>query len=324
MGARSQFRRHLFVLEKILSGTYPTTGALAREWEVSERTIRRDIEYLRDMHDAPIEYDRDRNGFYATDPLYRLPAISMTEGELVAMTVGEQVLNAYRGSPWQQPVHEAFARIEALLPEKVSVSARLVSERVSVITAPVSTIDEQVWTAVLDAARSERRLEVVYRSAGAGAGEPREIDPYRIVAHDGGWYVIGYSHTHSAVRVFSLARIEAATVGLLRFDPPSGFEVSDYIDPEFGVFNRSEEGVRTIEIRFDAAIAHLVRERRWHPTQRITDREDGSLILQFETNQTDHVLFRVMPFGPEAEILAPSDLRARAADWAARMADRYR
>jgi proteasome accessory factor B len=323
VGARTQFNRVIFILEAIQSGRYPTAGEMATEYEVSERTIRRDIEWLKDFHDAPIVFDRRHNGFALSDPTYRLPALTINEGELLAITVGEQVLASYRNSPWHEPISHAFARIEALLPERVTLSAQLFSRKVSVITPPVTTIEPDVWDAILAAARGASVVEIAYLGAGYQRLARRRFHPYRLVGHDGSWYVIGWSEHHGAVRVFSLSRIRSARIQPERFEIPESFDAGDYIDPEFGVYNRSSEGPQDVKVLFDAEVAHLVRERRWHSSQRLTERPDGAVELCLTTNQTDQVLFRVMSFGPAAEILEPEALRERAAEWAGRLASRY-
>jgi proteasome accessory factor B len=323
MGAKSQFNRVVHILEAIQSGRYPTAGAIAAEYEVSERTIRRDIEWLRDFHNAPIEYDPRRRGYYLTDPTYRLPALTMTEGEMIAFTVGEQVLSSYRNSPWYEPVHNAFARIESLLPEQVNVSAHLFSRKVSVVTPPFAEIAAGVWEPILEATRHSRSVEISYRSGGYTHSRVREVHPYRLIGQDGSWYLIGWSEHHQEIRVFALSRIVSAVVTGTSYNVPADFNPEEYVDPDFGVCNRGAEGAREVRVRFDAEVAHLVTERRWHPTQRIDSGPDGAVELVIVTNQTDQVLFRVMGFGPAAEILAPPELRSRAAEWIDRMHQRY-
>lgn len=323
MGAQSQFNRVLFILDAIQRRTYPTAVSLAREYEVSERTIRRDIDWLRDFHNAPIVFDRVRHGYILTDTTYRLPALTLTEGELIALTVGEHVLASYRNSPWHEPVRAAFERIEALLPESVSISAQLLSRAVSVITPPASRIDADVWQRVMEALRLRVAVEITYGAGSREHAQPRRVNPYRLVAHDGGWYLIGWSHHHEEVRVFSLARIHRVTVSADRFDVPSEFAVEDYIDPELGVYNHGSAAREEVVVRFSRTVAHLVTERTWHSSQTVHSETDGSVTLTLHTNQLEQILYRVMSYGPAAEIIAPQTLRTRAAEWVSQMATVY-
>ena len=71
--SKSQFPRLLELDRRIRSKEYPNCLTFSEEYEVSQKTIQRDIDFLRDQLGAPIEYDRDRKGFYYTDQNWFLP-----------------------------------------------------------------------------------------------------------------------------------------------------------------------------------------------------------------------------------------------------------
>jgi predicted DNA-binding transcriptional regulator YafY len=75
-----------------------TTATIAEALEVSERTIRSDLAFLRDRFNAPLEYS-PKQGHHYTDPEWRLPSISLSQGELFALTLGARMLEAYAGLP---------------------------------------------------------------------------------------------------------------------------------------------------------------------------------------------------------------------------------
>ena len=81
---KARYSRLLFIDQQIAGGTYPNAVQLAAKYEVSDRTIKRDIEYMRVMLDAPIEFDHARNGYFFSEPNWRLPALTITESELFA------------------------------------------------------------------------------------------------------------------------------------------------------------------------------------------------------------------------------------------------
>ena len=78
--------RRLMELDALLrQGKYPNCSSFAQQWEVSSKTIQRDIEYMKYQLGAPIEYDALKRGFYYTDEFFMLPSITMNEGELTAL-----------------------------------------------------------------------------------------------------------------------------------------------------------------------------------------------------------------------------------------------
>jgi len=94
----------------------PITLSLAKELEVSERTIRSDLAFLRDRFNAPLEFNR-KKGHHYTDLEWRLPSISLSQGELFALTLGAKMLQAYAGSAYVNDLRSAIMRLGERLPE---------------------------------------------------------------------------------------------------------------------------------------------------------------------------------------------------------------
>jgi predicted DNA-binding transcriptional regulator YafY len=306
---------------------YPSAPVLARDWaeeagdEVSSRTIKRDIELLRD-EGAPIEYEAARHGYYYTDEAYDLPAMLLTEGDLLGILVADRALSAYRNTPFHQRLAKVFKHLVALLPEQVSVSSQDLAEEISVITDPVTTIAPRVWDALQEGLSKQRTVTVSYRAPGHENAVKRRIDPYHLIGYRGEWYLLGYSHHDDEVRVYALGRMTkcAATAG--GFTRPDGFDAATYIDPAIGIYVNEE--TINVAIRFERAVADKIRERVWHPGQQIEQDTDGAIILRYPTNQQSQTLFWVSQWGPNAEILEPEELRRQAADWFAKTAGRYK
>jgi predicted DNA-binding transcriptional regulator YafY len=81
---RPALLRFAVIDEKLHRKSWPNASTLARELEVAPRTIHRDIEFLRDQRRAPIAFDPKKNGYYYTEPSFRLPYFSVSEGECLA------------------------------------------------------------------------------------------------------------------------------------------------------------------------------------------------------------------------------------------------
>jgi predicted DNA-binding transcriptional regulator YafY len=103
-----QLERLLRIDELLRSGKWQTATSLAEALERSERTIRNDIAFLRDRYHAPLEFSKSK-GFYYSDPVWRLPSISLSKGELFALTLGARMLEAYAGSTYASELHSDLA-----------------------------------------------------------------------------------------------------------------------------------------------------------------------------------------------------------------------
>lgn len=305
---------------------YPSAANIARGLraehgeEVSSRTIQRDIEKMRDRG-APIVYDTHRHGFYYADESWQLPGIDLTEGDLMALMVGDRALEAYRNSPYYEELRSVFARLTTLLPTKITVSSEDLIAHISVISDPVTRIDKGVWAVVREGLYKQRTIAIHYRAPGHDEEAIRVVDPLHLVGHRGEWYLLCWSHHHKEVRIYALFRIKRAKVRKETFVRPNGFAVENYIDPSFGVY--VGEGAVNIAVRFDGEAAAKIPERRWHYDQQIERLPGGSIVVRFRTNQQSQVLYWVSQWGPNAEILEPPELRARAAEWFAGVAGRY-
>jgi len=141
VSSRPPMARIVAIDGKIRQGGFPNASTLGRELEVSPRTIQRDIIFMRDRLNAPVEFDPRRNGYYYREPATPLPFFKITEGELVAMFIAERVLKQYRGTYFEHELERAFAKIVDLLPSPVSIDLSAVANcsiRATVSTFPKS------------------------------------------------------------------------------------------------------------------------------------------------------------------------------------------
>lgn len=107
INSRSLIPRLLDIHCEVKANRYPNVPDLAKKLGWCEKTIRRDVTYLRDSLGAPLAYDSNRRGFYYTRSDYQFPAIAVSEGELLGVFLGCQLLRQYHGTK----LGEHFARL---------------------------------------------------------------------------------------------------------------------------------------------------------------------------------------------------------------------
>jgi predicted DNA-binding transcriptional regulator YafY len=134
--------------------------------------VRRDIEYLRYQLKAPIEFDSRRNGYYYTEKTYRLPLLQFTEGELVSLFLGEQLLRQYRGTPYALDIERAFAKIITALDQQITVDVQRLSEAISFRTSAPAIFDVEILRTLIGAIIQRRRVVIDYWT-GLTIGPPR-------------------------------------------------------------------------------------------------------------------------------------------------------
>jgi predicted DNA-binding transcriptional regulator YafY len=304
---KARYNRILFIDYEIAQGAYPNARELAERYEgVSPRTIKRDIEWLRDFHAAPIEYDTQRRGYYYTEPNWRLPALQMAESEIFAMTLAEEVLKQYRNTPLYGTLSTLFAKLQAQLPDKVTMDPQWLPQRATVFHSPTPQIRDDVWEAIFESLRSNRSLYISYSTPQYEGYVERLVSPYHAVANRGEWYAICFDETKEAMRIFGLSRMGGATLTEHRFEVPADFSVEQFADEYFGVYHDSQE--YNVELWVAPHIAPYIREREWHDTQHTAEHPDGSLTLTFRSNQLDEVRRWLLSWGAGIVAKRPPEL----------------
>src|SRR5262245_47957003 len=149
----------------VRAGDYPNARSFARALEVGPRTVQRDIEFLRLRLGAPLAYDEVRHGYYYTDPTFRLPAVTLSEGELVALFLAERVLRQYRGTPYAADLGRAFRKITAGLTDRITIDPGHLAESFSFRSTAPAPFDPGLFRALAAAVAGRRRVELRYYSA---------------------------------------------------------------------------------------------------------------------------------------------------------------
>jgi predicted DNA-binding transcriptional regulator YafY len=116
----------------------------------------------------------------------------------------------------------------------------------------------------------------------------------------------GYAHNRDALRLFLIDRIEQVTVLKERFEVPEDFSADDLTGTSFGLIDEEHQ---TVKVRFGAEISHLIRERTWHPSQKLKEEDDGSLTLTFAASGEKEILAWLYSYLPHVQVLEPESLR---------------
>lgn len=297
----------------IRAGAYPNARSMARSLEVSSRTVHRDIEFLRDRLGAPLVFDRIRNGYAYRDPGFALPLLHLTEGELIAILVSEQVLEQYQGTPYARDAARAFQKITAGLHEPVTVDLSHFGRFQSFRTTASAKLEPALFRILLAAIRDRRRLALRYWSACRDIETVREVDPYHLASIDGQWYLIGYCHFRREVRMFVPARIRAAEPAETTFDVPGSFRLDEYLRWSFSVLRGHDNELYQVRLRFTGAAVKYVRERVWHPSQVLEPESEQSLLMRLKLSHLREIQRWALSWGGECEVLEPAELRERLA-----------
>lgn len=295
---------------EIQRGRHPTKADLASVVERSPRTVQNDLRALVNDFEAPLAFDRAKNGFYFTDPAWRLPAIALTEGELISFFVAERVLRRLGAAAEVQLARSALRRLAALLPQEVVVDLNTLEDAMSFAPEPVLDASPEVLRQLATAAMRRQTLHIRYYAQYRVEYTERDVDVLLLHNALGEWYAICYDHYRQDMRDFHAGRITHLTETRRTFTPPTGWDAQAYLRRGFGMFRGGQDVV--VEVEFDPEQARYARERTFHPTQQRQELPDGRLRLTFETAEAalEQVARWLMQYGAHATALRPPALRA--------------
>lgn len=299
---KPQHSRLLFIDKEISEGNFPNCSYLAQEWEVSEKTIRRDLDYMRHELEAPLEYSAKHRGYYYTEKNFKLPALSMKESELFGMYLSEKLLVQYEGTPIYNSLSAVFKKIEQSLPNKIKLNPSTGQEKFTVFPPFSTTILPEVWETILVCLRTSQQIQLQYKAPGK---EPvaRDLDPYHAVRFKGDWYIIGYCYLRNDIRTFSMSRISSVKQTGKSFTIPDDFDFKKLSGSHFGIHWSNEE--TGVKIRFNKRVAEYVQERTWHPSQSIEQCENDDIILSLSVNHLLELKRWILSWGEDAYVIEP-------------------
>lgn len=306
---------------QLLEEKYPNCSTLGKKLEYSTKTIQRDLEYMRDQLGMPIEYDAGRHGYYYSESVVSFPTIQATEGEVLALFVAQKALEQYRGTPFEQPLAGAFAKLAETMEREITVDPGELSSALSFHHTGSAVTDMEVFKEVTDGLRKGRELTIEYRKLNAARGERRRVQPYHLASIDGQWYLFANDLGRNDLRTFVLGRIEKVLELGKPFEKPDDFSIADRLMGSFGVF--SGEGDFEVKIEFDAFASQLVRERQWHSSQNLRERAGGRVELRMRLDSLEEIERWVLSWGSHAKVIGPPALRQRVKEALSEMQETY-
>lgn len=303
-------------------GERQTGLTLASLREVSDRTIRNDIAFLRDRFSAPVEYSPQK-GYHYTDPNWRLPSINLTQGEVFALTLGARMLECYAGSPYIEELRSAIARLGERLPEQTYLNLQhLTNEQIVFRPGAAAKLDPDTWHGLEQACQSSRQVWMRYFAPSRQQVSERVVDPYILDLYRGtNTYLIGFCHLRQEIRSFRVDRIQELKVLEETFVRDQNFDVKEYLK---NVFQHEVGGTpQSVVIWFDARTAPYIEERTWHSSQEIEKHSDGSLTLRMVVSGMNEVKRWVLGYGKNAVVKGPPELVAMVRDEVEAMNNNY-
>ncbi|MDQ0378490.1 helix-turn-helix transcriptional regulator [Amycolatopsis thermophila] len=307
--------RTLRLLSLLQTHRYWPGGELAERLGVSARTLRRDIDRLRELG-YPVEAQRGVDGGYQLAPGASLPPLVVDDEEAVALAVGLQT--AAQSSV--DGVAESSVRVLAKVVQVMPARLRRRVEALRTMTVPttwpgaaVSRVDPGVLTALALACRDTERLRFAYTDA-AGRKTDRHVEPLRLVSLGRQWYLVAYDLARHDWRSFRADRVSKPETTGARFRPRElpAADAAEFVREGLGALPRPHEV--EVVVAVPAAVARK-QIGRWATIEPV---DDERCRLRMTVASLDWPALALGGLGAEFEVVRPQELRDLLREWADR------
>ena len=309
MPRNAEVIRQWTILRDLEASRRLTIDDLASRTGVTTRTIRRDLEALQTsgfpLYDEVI--DGKRYWTLESRAFRRLDDTGFTLAELSALYFSRTLVEVLAATPFQQDVAAAFDKLASVLTPQM----RQFLDRLPLVLQAKGTTalggdrraGRELVAKLLDATLTHRRATMRYFSMSSRREKEYVIEPYRLIYSSDGLYLFAYVPEYKEVRTFGVTRIRAISLHEERFTPA---ELPETIFAHsLGVHEGPPEHV---EIAFEPRIAPYISERTWHSSQRLSERDDGGVVLALDVSNDWALRSWILSFGPLARVLAPAML----------------
>lgn len=305
--SRPPLERMMKIHQAIASGSFPNTSTLASNLEVSRKSIMRDITFMRDRLNLPIDYNQNKYGYFYTSEVSSFPALQISEGELFALLVAEKAMQQYKGTPFEKPLLHTLKKLAGSLPDTISMNLDHWNESISFKTSAEPILNLNIIDTLSKATAQRKSIEIAYKKPNSASVESRRVDPYHLANVDGEWFLFGHCHLRNDIRTFSPLRIRELNVLESTFPKPD-FDVTQRLASSFGVIT----GDKSFHVicRFSDKVADFIREKKWHSSQQLSQLPDGGVEIHLTVSNLIEVRSWILSWGSEAEVISPPELRA--------------
>lgn len=292
---------------------------------VEQRTVYRDLEALQ-AAGFPLEVKGiDDNGgerWHVNKTTMVTQSLAFDSKELLALFLARNMLTPLRDTPFYADLRTAFAKIESKVP---SAGRNHLSELADELKFEAGTkwsldLNPDVMDTVRSACAERQILKIQYDSQSSGSNSERRLGPHFLYFARGSLYLVAEDLADNKIKTWSLPRILDAEMldedySAEAIDPEKHFESS------FGIYRADK--AEKIRIEIHHPMSAFVRERGWHHTQRIVNRKNNIIEVQFEVGVTPELVNWIMGFGAAAIVLEPSHLAGLVEDAARALLANY-
>src|SRR5690554_432807 len=312
-----KFNRILNIYVQLQSRNWITAQQFADRYDVSIRTIYRDIKALENAG-VPI-YNEPGKG-YALVEGYKIPPTIFTKEEALSFVIAEKLVEKFADKKMSFNFSAALHKMKAVLRTSEKENVALIEDRYLIFNTSSTENSTEVLSVLLDSIISKMQIEIEYQKPGSDQADKRLLEPIGIFYENDYWYFMAFCHLRNNYRQFRIDRVKQ----VLKTNNP-------YIKEHksLGYFlkqkNAAESEKVLVKIRASKKTVHYF---NWDKNSYgfISEKEiNDSIEMTFETTiKLDYFARWFLMYSTEAEIIEPNELKQKVTDLLHRAIDKVK
>jgi proteasome accessory factor B len=305
--ALNKSQKFVRILEIVQRRGGVSANELMTRFDLDTRTLRR---YLADLEDIGLPLRDDGTGaerVISMDSSYARTGVHLTLGEVLSLHFGRTLFTFLDGTSFSEAHEGALERLQPAISRGNADLVKDLDRKFMAVPEHAKDYSEdgELLDEIVSALLYANPADAEYRSA-RGLGKIYRLEPFTLATYRQGLYLFARDVAEDRIKTFAVERfLRFSRLRLEHFPYPADYDPLDRVAGGFGIVGGPTEEVVA---RFSPDVALYVRERKWHPSQRVESLPDGGVRLTLWVHVGVELVEWLHGFGPDVRVEAPATL----------------
>lgn len=284
---------------------------IKEQLECSKSTATRTIETLRDHLNAPLEYNREANGYLynqkSSRKPYELPGLRFSSDELHGLLICQQILQNISPGILSEQIESLQQRINKMLSKENSPQP-VIADKIHFPIVGRRLKDDNHFKRIATALFSNKQLSISYQARGQNSKQTkRTLSAQKLIYYRDNWYLAAHCHYRNRLRIFSIDRIHSAQKLEQTAQRVNQDKLLSFLHSAYGIFTGKAKHLAVLE--FTKSRANWVADEHWHPNQQSKWLENGNYQLSIPFSDSRELIMDILKHGAEVKVISPPFLQ---------------
>ena len=298
---------------------------IKQQLECSKSTATRLVETLRDDLNAPLEYNREANGYFynqkSPNKPYELPGLWFNAEELHGLLICQQILQKISPGILSEQIESLQQRINTMLSKENSPQA-VIAEKIQFPPIGRRLKDDSYFKRIATALFSNQQIHIHYQARGQNIEHSdRTLSAQKLIYYRDNWYLAAYCHSKNDLRIFSVDRVHSAQILDKAAKHIANNQLQDFIQSSYGIF--AGKAQHTAVLEFTKSRANWVADEYWHAEQQGEWLKNGDYQLSIPFSDSRELMMDILKHGAEVKVISPPFLQTLLKDEIEKMQKNY-